>query len=442
MAMGSTATPSRRLRDVLAGLFAEALELERRRRRRFWVLALLVGCVVAAGVLVFGSGGGGAGLGRTASGGASPPMVLGSRTLPALGENPLLSVAGKWLVVSDTDDTTFVDGRVGGTCAAATVDPASLRLISVARGNCGDPSLFDQHVIPVTYVPTVHDHSGWGVNPLAMRISVAVRSAPTGYRVGPVIVTYPDGSDMRAETIDGDGSLWVYAPLVGLRLSHAELLRVSLRSGRVLERWRMPPITRALLATNADGLWLAPSNESGYSGHATAGEEIAQASLYHITPGTRTPARVFDVGAWGARWLVAHRHSVWLARGRSVEHQRSGASRDRGPARPCVAPAPPGAYRTVGISVTDQSPSWAAPAASSVSPTQTRTPSAYYGSARRADPAACLQPSPRGASGSSSTTQCSTVGATTSSSPPRMTHRSWANRCSTASPPDRNAQPA
>ncbi|HEY1711500.1 MAG TPA: hypothetical protein VGG07_01285 [Solirubrobacteraceae bacterium] len=242
-------------------------------------------------------------------------MVLGSRTLPALGENPLLSVAGKWLVVSDTDDTTFVDGRVGGTCAAATVDPASLRLISVARGNYGDPSLFDQHVIPVTYVPTVHDHSGWGVNPLAMRISVAVRSAPTGYRVGPVIVTYPDGSDMRAETIDGDGSLWVYAPLVGLRLSHAEVLRVSLRSGRVLERWRMPPITRALLATNADGLWLAPSNESGYSGHATAGEKIAQASLYHITPGTRTPARVFDVGAWGARWLVAHRQSVWLARG-------------------------------------------------------------------------------------------------------------------------------
>jgi hypothetical protein len=304
------------LRDVLAGLFEEALQLERRRRRRFVVLALLLGCIVAGGVLLFDSGGSGAGAGRVASAATAPRIALASRTLPALGAYPLLSVVENRLVVSDAENTTFVGGRVKGTCAAATIHPANLRVTSVAHGNCGDPALFAQHVIPITYVPSRQDHPGWGMNPVAMRISVVDRSAPAGYRVGPVILTYPDGSDTRAETIEGDGSLWVYAPLLGRQLSYAELLRISLTTGRVLERWRMPPIARALLATNKNGLWLAPSNESGFPQNASAIEKVAQGSLYHVSVGARKPTRVFDVGAWGARWLVAHDGSVWLARGR------------------------------------------------------------------------------------------------------------------------------
>jgi hypothetical protein len=317
MVTGPAPAPSRRVRDLLVRLFDEALRLERRRRRRYLLMVLVAACLAAGAVRFVGSGGGGPELGGAASAANPPRLVVGSLTLPALGGYPMLSVVGKRLFVTDAEDTRVVDARVRGSCAAASVDPATLHLISVARGSCGNPALFAQHVIPVSYVPSIRNHRGWGVNALAMRISVVDRSTASGYRLGPVIVTYPNASDTRAETIEGDGSLWVFAPTLGPRLSYGELLRVSLRTGRVVERWRMPPITRALLATNADGLWLAPSNESGFSEHASAAERVEQSSLYHVAPGMHAPARVFDVGIWGARWLVAHGHSVWLARGRA-----------------------------------------------------------------------------------------------------------------------------
>ena len=244
-------------------------------------------------------------------------MKLDSLTLPPLGEDPKLSVVGERILVSDTDNTTFKGGRVGGRCAAATIAAASLRVETIAYGSCGDPALFGQHAIPIVYALSKANHAGWGVNALAIRISTLDQSPQSGYRVGPIIVTYPDGSDMRAEMTEGDGSLWIYTPLVGSHLRNGELLRVSLATGRVAERWKMPPITRALLATNKHGLWLAPSNESGFSEHATAAEKVAQGSLYHVTPGLPQPVRVFDVGAWGARWLVASGNEVWLARGRA-----------------------------------------------------------------------------------------------------------------------------
>ncbi len=317
MATGSAPAPSRRVRDLLVRLFDEALRLERRRQRRYLLMVPGAACLVAGVVQLGGPGGGGPELGGAASAASPPRMVVGSLTLPALGGYPMLAVVGKRLLVTDAENTRVVDGRVRGSCAAASVDPATLHLVSVARGNCGNPALFGQHVIPVSYVPSIRNHRGWGVNALAMRISIADRSTASGYRLGPVIVTYPNASDTRAETIEGDGSLWVFAPTLGPRLSYGELLRVSLRTGRVAQRWRMPPITRALLATNKDGLWLAPSNESGFTEHASAAQKVAQGSMYHVTAGMRAPTRVFDVGIWGARWLVAHGHSVWLARGRA-----------------------------------------------------------------------------------------------------------------------------
>ena len=149
---------------------------------------------------------------------------------------------------------SFADGRVHGTCAAASVDPLTLHVISVARGNCGDPALFGEHVMAIVYASSLRNHPGWGTNALVMRIATVDRAARAGYRLGPIIVTYPDGSDSRAETIQGDGSLWVYASTTGPRSKLGELLRISETTGRVVERWMMPPIARALLATDANGL--------------------------------------------------------------------------------------------------------------------------------------------------------------------------------------------
>lgn len=260
---------------------------------------------------LFDRGGGGA-VSSRAGAGVVPRAVLVSRGLPALGQFPSLSVAGGHLMVSDGYGESFRDGRVTGTCVAATVDPVTLRVVSLARGSCGDPALFGERVTPVVYVPTERAPPGWGTNPLAMRIATVDPASADGYKLGPVIVTYPDCSDCRAETIYGAGSLWVYAPMTDPRSESGELLRVSETTGRVVERWRMPQILRALLASDADGLWIAPSIESGWPLHATAAQKVAEASLYRVAAGMRTPQRTFDVGGSGARWLAADDHTVWL----------------------------------------------------------------------------------------------------------------------------------
>jgi hypothetical protein len=299
------------LHDLFAGLFEEARRFERRRRRRYVVLVLVV-CALAGGLALWGRGRGGGGSSSGTGSAAAPRVVVTSRALAGLGQFPSVAVAGGRLIVSDDYNTSFWHGRVVGTCSAATVDAVTLRVISVAHGSCGDPALFGERVIPFEYVPTLRNAPGWGTNPLAMRIATVDRAAPGGYRLGPVIVTYADCSDCRAQTIYGDGSLWVYASLLGTGARFGELLRVSEATGRVVERWKLPSISRALLATNTNGLWIAPSLDSGWPARATPREKLADESLYRVTPGVRVPARVFDVGSQGARWLVANGENVWF----------------------------------------------------------------------------------------------------------------------------------
>jgi hypothetical protein len=314
MAMSSPASPGRRrLLDRFAGLFEEALRLERRRRRNVLLLVLVMAAAVCCFVVLDGGGGAASNDARSV---AVPRMTLASEGLPVLGDDPMISVVGSRLVVTDTDNTKFAGGRVEGTCAAADVDPTTLRVLSVVHGSCGDPALFDQRVIPIVYSPTPRNHPGWGVNALDIRIATVDRAAPLGYRVGPVIVTYPDASDTRAEIIVGDGSLWIYAPTLNPEAQIGELLRVSLSTGRVVDHWQMPSIDRALLAVNADGLWLAPSNESGFPEHASRSQIVADGSLSRVAPGLRTPSQVFDLGGNGARWLVANAQNVWIDAGR------------------------------------------------------------------------------------------------------------------------------
>jgi hypothetical protein len=75
----------------------------------------------------------------------------------------------------------------------------------------------------------------------------------------------------------------------------------------------MPTITRPLVAVNADGFWLAPSNESGWPTHTPPSQLIRYQSLYHAWAGARAPVRVVGLGGGGgALWLVASAHTVWL----------------------------------------------------------------------------------------------------------------------------------
>ena len=237
-----------------------------------------------------------------------PRSAVASRALPALGQSPMLSVSRGRLIVSDTDDMKVVDGRVLGTCTAATVAPVTLRVVSITRGNCGDPALYGRHALAVVYVANPEPGRAWGTDELGIRIATVKRSAPGGYTLGPLVVGYPDCSTCRAQMIYGADALWVYAPFTSPG-APGELLRISDATGRVTHRWVVPHMVRALLATDADGLWIAPGFDSCCGAQSSS---ISQRLLYHAAPRSRALTPVLDLGRDGASWLVAAGHTVWV----------------------------------------------------------------------------------------------------------------------------------
>ena len=182
----------------------------------------------------------------------------------------------------------------------------TLRLGDVRHANCGDPALYGEQVLAVSYVAQPASRTR-GVGEFAVRIAHVDPAARDGYTLGPVVMTYQQCSDCSAQWIYGDGSLWLYG--------HGELLRVSDTSGKVVQRWAIPPNPRELLAVDADGLWFAPSVEGGFPIHTSASQLIRYESLYRVTPGAKTPARVFEIPGGSALWLVAAGHAVWLESG-------------------------------------------------------------------------------------------------------------------------------
>ncbi len=199
-----------------------------------------------------------------------------------------------------------------GTCTAATVKPGTLKLGRVMHANCGDPALYGERVLAVSYL-TQPVSPARGPDEFAVRIAHIDPGAPDGYRLGPVVMNYPQCSDCSAQWVYGDGSLWLYSAYHGgPSRSSGELLRVSGATGKVVQHWAIPQNPRELLALNADGLWFAPSIEGGYPPHTSASQRLGYQSLYRVTPGARTPLRVLTIGPGGAYWLVAAGHSVWL----------------------------------------------------------------------------------------------------------------------------------
>jgi len=307
-----------RVRRAIHVLFPEA----RRRQRRRWLrrggLALLLAVAVVT-VVALGRGG-------SAQDGVSPAarpasLAVASLTLPRSGDFSSITTVGGRLIVSGGPATvpiapgywskSLVAGRATGVCDAAAVDPRTLVLGHVSHANCGDPALYGEHVLPIAYALP---HQAYGGSfAIDLRIARVDPAARDDYRLGPVITRYPECSDCQSIWIYGDGSLWIYSPLAHLAPDRAgELFRISTRTGRVVQRWRMPSIVRALLGVDADGLWLSPSIVSGVPGLLPLSRYTAYLSLYRVVPGTRPPRRLFTVGGSGAWWLVASGHAASL----------------------------------------------------------------------------------------------------------------------------------
>ena len=304
---------------MIDALFDEARDLACRRRRRYFLLAVLV-CALAAGIaLASGTGQRGVPASHPA---LSAPVAVSSAVLPRAGDYTLLAVVGGRLIVSGGPEgslldsgsiTSLVGGRAEGTCTAGTVDPVSLKLSAVDRRNCGDPALHGERVLPISSLFKGAPASG-GTDTVAVRVATVDPAARDGYVLGPIVVAFPQCSSCSVEWIYGNGSLWLYAPLLaGTRTSGSgELLLISEQTGRVQQRWSMPTMSRALLAVDSDGLWIAPSLFTGFPPHVSASQQIRYDSLYRVSAGMRAPARSFTVGLGGAYWMVASGHTVWL----------------------------------------------------------------------------------------------------------------------------------
>jgi hypothetical protein len=87
------------------------------------------------------------------------------------------------------------------------------------------------------------------------------RLNPTTHRisVGPVIVTFAQGSGGWPVIVEGDGSIWAYCPST----SGSTVLRFSAANGVLLQEITIPSVPRPEIAANSDGLFLGESNQGG-----------------------------------------------------------------------------------------------------------------------------------------------------------------------------------
>jgi hypothetical protein len=285
----------------------------RRRRALAWRLALVVAGAISLGIALADS------QPDPTSSAPAAAITRGPVTsvpLPRAGQYSSLAVVGPKLIVwggsEGTIESVPAASSTGATCQAAEVNPRTLMLSGVRRGNCADPALYRERVL----ANLNHVRGGPSGDIGTLRIAAVAPTARGGYALGPVLLRYDQCSDCGLSVAYGDGSLWIYAPSpIGARPNTARLLRISEQTGRVTQAWKLPTLYQALLASDRDGLWIAPSLYSGFPAHATAAQRRAAESLYHVSAGTRTPRRTLSIGPSGARWLVASGTSVWLDTG-------------------------------------------------------------------------------------------------------------------------------
>jgi hypothetical protein len=182
-----------------------------------------------------------------------------------------------------------------GRCETALVDPATLALSHRQSGSCEDPRLYGLGALPINFI------DNGTTNGSSVRIAHVLPNG--GYRIGPVVMRYSEYSDTDAEWVYSDGDLWIYDCLT---TRGSVLLRVSQRTGAVLQLIHMPDVDRPLLAADDDGLWLAPAVNSGFEPPSANG-------IYRVAAGMSRPVLVTRLQRDDdVAWIVASAHSIWL----------------------------------------------------------------------------------------------------------------------------------
>jgi hypothetical protein len=205
-------------------------------------------------------------------------------------------VGGRMLLYGPADEES--NPSASATCNSAVVNPSRLKLSDQRSSSCANPALVGERVLPVSTVEqNVQFGRGTEVATVSVRISRVVSRSP-GYRLGPVVMTFPQASTGWPTWVYGAGDLWLYDEY---NPSGYDLLRISGSTGTVLQRLRIPAIARPILAFDADGLWLAPAvNSTG-------------PAVYHVPVGGNSAEAVLNLpGAEYVAWMTASGNSVWL----------------------------------------------------------------------------------------------------------------------------------
>jgi hypothetical protein len=178
------------------------------------------------------------------------------------------------------------------SCVSAKVGYSTLRLYDIVVASC---SVEENGSSPFWVA-----ESGEYTDQATARI--VHRDQSTGKVVlGPVVMTWSDGSTTHLESLVGDGSLWLFD--AGTTRG-AEVLRISEETGRVENTVPVPGVDRPILATDNDGLWMGVATNGGYA------QGLSGSPIYHIAVGSNV-AKIVFTGGHATVWMVASGHTLW-----------------------------------------------------------------------------------------------------------------------------------
>jgi hypothetical protein len=230
-------------------------------------------------------------------------------TTPAVAhvDIPISSSAYYTGTLGVSDGHIEVGDVTDSTCRLATIQAVTLRLIADRADSCNDPQLYGEDVVPVESV--IPRGSNFG----EVRLSVRSQTS-SSFRLGSVVMRYPNDSGTRPEWTYGGGFLWLYdvgtaGITTGPRLP-SEVLRISLSAGKVLATVAVPPLSRIALAADDDGLWFGPSQETGTPYHS------APPALLYLVPAAGTRFRVVQTQSGSGQyvnWIATDARRAWVS---------------------------------------------------------------------------------------------------------------------------------
>jgi hypothetical protein len=210
----------------------------------------------------------------------------------------IVKFAGQLVLTGETP-TRIPDRQ--GPCVAARLDPTTLRVgAAQASDLCNVTIASGQRV---GFEETLIDHNS------LVQLTEVQRAPGTGrLSVGPVLTTFAQCAGCGPQSAAGGGWLWIFDD--GANTQVPTVLQISESSGQLVDSMPLAvPFSQPVMAANAEGLWIGPSPESGWSG-------APPATLYRIAPGAKT-ATVVLPGPADVCWLVAQSSTLWAGTGRA-----------------------------------------------------------------------------------------------------------------------------